>query len=164
MIITSMLSGLIALAAFLIAVQILTRLTTASPVMVYFLTALFIHLGAMAGGAWIYPGLSYWHGATIYWFGFMAYLFAFGAFYKSISLLILQQIYSAQGHRMSLDRVATDIVLPCFTNRIDVMLDGGLVRQEDDKYTLTEQGKKTAGKIAKLQKLFGIDQCGLYDH
>jgi predicted transcriptional regulator len=164
MIITSMLSGLIALAIFLIAIQILTRLTTASPVMVYFLTALFIHLGAMAGSAWIYPALSYWHAAAIYWFGFMAYLFAFGAFYKSISLLILQQIYSVQGHRMSLERVASDIVLPCFTNRIDVMQEGGLIRQENDLYVLTEKGKSTAEKIAKLHKLFGIDQCGLYDH
>lgn len=161
----SFLSGGLAVTAFLVLVQLAARLAPkAAPVAVYFGTGMAVHLGATAIAAASLPAFSYWHAAALYWFGFMAYLFVFGAIYKSISLKILRALWQAPGHALAVAEITGGVVLPSFTDRVQVLLDGGLIEATPEGYRITAQGQKIAGRIAAVHRFFGIDRCGFYDH
>lgn len=159
----SILAGLLSGLIFLAAIQVVARISSSSPVAVYFGTALVVHVLSVAGAA-LAVDIAYWQMAAVYWFAFMAYLFVFGALYKSISLLILQRVYRHAGHAMPMDEVTKGIVLTSFTGRIVVMQETGLLEEGPDGYRLSIAGQKTASKINKIQNLFCIDKCGLYEH
>lgn len=160
----SYLSGGIALTALIVCLQVALRLIRGAPVPIYFGTALAVHLLTVAVATQVWPGLTYWHGAAVYWFGFVAYLFVFGAVYKSVSLSILRELWRAPSHRVKAEAVASDIVLPTFLSRIEILRELGLVEKEADNYRISRKGIILAGRITAVQKFFGIDKSGLYDH
>jgi hypothetical protein len=106
-------------------------------------------------------GVPYWHGAALFGCGFTFALFAYSAVYKSISLGMLTAL-GHQGAGLTLRQVTAEHILPSFMTRIHLLIAAGYVTVSDGRFRVTEAGRRLAGRIAAVQKVFGITRCGLY--
>lgn len=159
----SLLAGAASFLAFFLVSLVLLRLPTRKgPVSLLALLGLAVH-GAGVGLALLTDlALTYWHGAALYWFLFNAYLFAFSAVYKSVSLRILWQLERSGPAGLPFDAISAGHVAPQFQDRIKILVEGGMARQEAGQFHISPAGKKWAARFARVQRLFGIQRGGLY--
>lgn len=133
-----------------------------APVLILAGAALLVHLGAIGIAIVDALPVAYWHGAAIYWLGVVGIVFAFGAVYKSISLRILCALVARPGRALTIDELTAEIVRPSFVGRIAILSDGGLIRAEGGRHTVTPAGRALAQRIRRVQRWAGISESGLY--
>ncbi|MBE9116872.1 hypothetical protein IQ249_13275 [Lusitaniella coriacea LEGE 07157] len=164
--IPEILSFLIGAATFFLyalTVLILLRLPLSlPPIIVHFSLALVIHIITVLTCFIVFETLPYWHGAALYWFCFNLYLFAYSAVYKSISLNILLSLARRPSQSATIEEISAIYVQPSFQERIEILQNAGYVLSKNSTFELTQKGKHLARRIAVVQRLFGIEQSGLY--
>jgi hypothetical protein len=124
--------------------------------------ALLIHAVATAAGVFAFEALPYWYGASLYGFCFIFYLFGFSAVYKSVSLRILTELARQPDWGISLREVADAHVRPSFAGRAALLVAAGYAEEVGGRFRLTEYGRKMAGRLAVVQRVFGVARSGLY--
>lgn len=163
MILTSYVFGLIAFVIYATLVPVLLRLPLKiGPIVTNVLSAVTVHIVATITSIFLVNGMPYWQGAALYWFGFMAYMYFFGAFYKSVSLMILRDLSSRPDHSASLAEIYESCVKSDFVRRVHILVESGQVERQHDGFIITPAGRKTANRIRAVQRLFGIEFSGLY--
>lgn len=161
--IASALLGVAALAVHVLATSLLLHLTLPlAPVSRHMASAFVVHAAATALGLAAIEGFGYWQSAAIFWFGVMAYLYVFSAFYKSISLAILEYLTARPGRSATMAEIFDRCVRPSFDGRTGILVEGGLADRRDDRFEITERGRQTANRIFAVQRLMGIERFGLY--
>lgn len=163
----SLLLGAAALLCHALAVPVVLRAAPrAAPVMVHVGSAAIVHLLQILAGILLSQSLgvqlSYWHGAAVFGAGVVGYLFLFSAVYKSISLRMLALLVRGQAGPVSVDALTDAIVRPEFGQRVDILVEGGLVEKSDDGFCVTSVGRVMAGRLTGLQHALGVAQSGLY--
>lgn len=98
---------------------------------------------------------------SILLFGFSCYFFVFGAVYKSLSLRFLLLVF-AQNGSISVTALNDLITQKTFSDRVQLLCRMGLVLKENEKYKLSDAGKRQLRRIKKIRKLFRIQTIGLY--
>ena len=153
--ILSFLVGFISFTIYAFTVLILLRMTlSVSPVIIQFVYALMVHIIAILGSSLILKGLPYWHGAALFWFCFNIYLFIYSAVYKSISLKILSTLSRCSSKSETVLQITNLYILPSFVERINILTQANYAVQNNEQFTITNQGKKMATRIITIQKLF----------
>ena len=133
-----------------------------SPMLIHFISAIFVHLSLLVPYALGYVDGSYWHMASFFWSGIMAYLFRFSAVYKSISLRLLSRLLRSSGGYMLTDSLYQDVILRSFNDRIKVLSALGYVVQSQERFVVTSSGRLIAFRIESLRAIFSMRQTGIY--
>jgi hypothetical protein len=155
--------GLASITAHAVLVPVLLRLfAQRSPMVVHLGSAAGLHVAATVGAAVTMPDFNYWPEAAVHWFGFMLYLYGYQAINKSISLRILRGLVLERSQQLTQVEILHRFVYPQFIDRINILVTTGQVREHNGLYEVTAGGTNIAGKICRLQRLFGITTCGLY--
>lgn len=155
--------GLFGLVVFFLLNLLVLRLPgPIAPVNRQTLLALLVHVVTMAVAISLIPNMTYWHGAALYWMGFNCNLYAFSAVYKSISLRTLDKLAHAPDQSLVLKRLAEDHVRPSFADRATLLVRSGLAQEQEELFAITAKGQQLADRISLVQRLFGIQTCGLY--
>ena len=90
-----------------------------------------------------------------------AFLMAFGALYKSISLRILLDLLDRPGHAGLYSAIlARYVAAESFENRLTVMQENGFAVPTPAGYALTDKGRRLAGLVGVLHRLFAIERSG----
>jgi len=134
-----------------------------SPTIVLAIAAVLSHVTSIILGAMTVPQFQYWNAASIFSFGVMSYVFAFGAVYKSVSLEILLDIAERPGRESSLVEVVEHRIPDVFLGRTKILVESGLAEYIGPTFAPTAAGRKLAGRITRLRRLFAIGDTGLYD-
>jgi hypothetical protein len=124
--------------------------------------AVMVHAVTTLAAVCFLHALPYWHGAALYWSGFIFALFGYSAVYKSVSLGILAKLAGQPDRSLSLDDISVRYVLPGFLGRVRILVEAGLVVQSEDRFQLTDAGRRLARRVAAVQRLFGVARSGLY--
>lgn len=115
-------------------------------------------LGAVAGAQ--YTRVDFWPFSASYAFLVMMHVLAFGAVHKSVSLRLLTDLAGrAQPVPLS---AAEAYVENLFAERGRILVLAGLAETQGDTYAISTSGKQMARRLIALQRLFGIEQPGLY--
>ena len=89
--------------------------------------------------------------------------FAFSAVYKSVSLQMLTTLYTQASHRVDKSVLVEKIARPAVNERIELLVEMRLASKSPDLcYTITDKGLATVKRLHKIQRLFGLRNCGLY--
>ena len=160
--------GIVGVVAFVVlapVMQWLARLAAPSipPVMILAITAIISHLASVVLGIAYVTQLQYWNAASVFSFGVMSYVFAFGAVYKSVSLEILLNVAERPARLVPLSDIVERQVPGIFRGRTKILVDSGLAERTGSSFLATAAGRKLAGRIARLRRLFAIGDTGLYD-
>lgn len=107
-------------------------------------------------------GRPFWIAVSVLYGGAVVFLFLFSAVYKSISLEVLCALNDARQHGLAIAVIAQKFVLPRFVERVELLIDHGLVLSTKDGYSLTERGQRAARQLRAVQRFAGIKQSGLY--
>jgi predicted transcriptional regulator len=163
----SLVAGLLFAVTHAITVSICLRfIRRLAPVLVHLLCA--VVLGAALPAilsivaARFQVAIPFWPAASIFYGGVIAWLYAFSAVYKSISLGILQALHAAPERRVTIDSVALNFALPRFAERIDLLVEGGLVTRTESGYAITPQGLKAVHRLQLIQRIFAVSGKGFY--
>jgi hypothetical protein len=160
--------GIIGVAAFALMAPVMQWLTrraasSVSPVIVLAIAAILSHLASVVLGIAYVPEFKYWNAASIFSFGVMSYIFAFGAVYKSVSLEILLEVTELPAREAPLSDIVERQVPGIFRGRTNILVDSGLAERTGSGFVATAAGRKLAGRIARLRRVFAIGDTGLYD-
>ena len=164
---TSFAIGVAGLLLFVVVAPLLCVLLRASrskvsPMLVLVGATLLAHVVTIVVGLlWARP-FQYWHATSTFGFGAMLYVFAFGAAYKSVSLQILLAL-TRKRRGMAVSSIVQEQLVPIFRERIEVLVDSGMVRREGFLFLPTDTGRALSTRIGQLRRLFAIGDSGLYD-
>lgn len=161
-------AGLIAAILFAVLARVLQRMARAfawsvAPVILLAISAVVSHGFGIVLGILTVPQFQYWDAASIFAFCVMGYVFAFGAVYKSVSLDILLGLAGRLGRTAPVSEIVEGQVPRLFQGRAQILVDGGMVEQTGERFTVTAAGQTMAGRIGWLRRIFGIGDTGLYD-
>ena len=160
---SSILVGLIAAVVHGLDMLALLRLAPrTAPMKLHAASGFGCHIAGSVVGAALVSDFNYWTAAAVYWFCFMSYLYVYSAFYKSISLKILRNTVARPDRTITLAEIYRIYVHPGFTQRVDILVAGGMAEAQGAAFVPTAAGQATAGRIRRLQRLFGIERFGLY--
>lgn len=163
MIITSYYVGIILFCLHAILVLIWLRILSLEPVVIHILDAILIHVAGFIIAGMLYPGLPYWQGAALYVFCSLAYLYGYSAFYTSVSLSILNELWMAPAHRLDTDVIFERFIKKSFSERVEMLVQSGQAERTTSGCQITPQGHKSASLIRAVQRrLFGIENSGIY--
>lgn len=160
--------GAIGVVAFVIlapAMQLIARRAAwpMPPVIILAFAAALSHvISALLGGMTV-SQFQYWNAASIFSFGVMSYVFAFGAVYKSVSLEILLALAKQPGHETSLSEIVEHQIPDIFRGRTGILVEAGLAENIGSTFEATAAGRKLAGRITRLRRIYAIGDTGLYD-
>jgi hypothetical protein len=166
--VSSFLYGLAGVAMFVVVAPLMQGLARrgawrVSPVVVLAIAAILAHLASIwVGLAQVRP-FQYWNAAAIFGFGVMTYVFAFGAVYKSVSLRLLLDLTERPGNAMKLSAIVGDRIPEIVRERIDVLIDSGLVARDDGMFVTTSAGHQIATRLRLARRMLAIGSTGLYD-
>ena len=105
--------------------------------------------------------VNFWVVSIVFWFPTLAFLMGFGAVYKSISLRILLDLLLRPGHAEAYSAIlARYVAAESFESRLDVMLKNDFAVLTSAGYSLTDKGRRLAGMVSTLQRLFAIQRSG----
>ena len=91
----------------------------------------------------------------------ICFLMVFGAVYKSISLRILAELCMRPGRRDDYQAILGRYVhSESFKGRVRILIADGLATDDGDGLMLTRKGRRIAGAVAALQRLFRIERSG----
>jgi len=122
------------------------------------------HLFSTALFFYAVPGFLYWYSLSIFAIAWFAFFLFSTAIYVSISALILRTIDEQPDQSMKIDDIYNECIKKPFQFRTSFFIQTGLIELCDDKYQVTDKGKKAAEKILSLREFLGMqDGCGLYD-
>ena len=159
----SFVTGLIGFALFFLLAITILRLDIARPAPVLQLCACagiafpLAVAGAVIAGARVH----FWEAGAVYAFPFMGFMFFFSAFYKSLSIRMIHDLRLRDGHSAPSAQLFDDYIRgESFPRRIELMVAGGMVERTPDGLVLTEAGRRNAGRLVGLQRLFGIESSG----
>lgn len=107
-------------------------------------------------------GAYYWQSAAIFAFGVMMYVFIFSAAYKSISLRAVVLLAESKDVSVTTTEIMDKLVVKSFHDRIDVLLNSGLVARDNVGYSITGRGWLVVNRIVGLRNFFGARSNGLY--
>ena len=160
---SSGLAGLVAAALHGLGLLVLLRLwPRLAPTKLHVFSAFGWHGIGTVAGLVLVPGFNYWTAAAVYWFCFMGLLYVYSAFSKAISLKVLRNLVFRGDCRISPTEIYRLYIEPSFIQRVGILVTGGLVLQQGQSFEVSAAGRDTAGRIRRLQRLFGIDHFGLY--
>lgn len=165
---SSLLIGLLAVGLFVMIsapMQALGQrlLPSTSPVAFLAAAAVIAHLTTSLLAASMVPSFQYWAATSVFCFGGMVYVQVFGAVLKSVSLGILLDLTRRPGGRIDLDEILLQRLPQIFAERCDILITTGMVAREQDEFIPTDAGRKLAGRISQLRRLFGIGDSSLYN-
>ncbi len=151
---------------FIVVVLALRWVRGVAPVIIHFGTTLILSVALVVFLALlsakldailpIWPSLSILAGASV------GCLYAFSAVYKSISLSILTALAAAPDGRLARARIASDVVLPRFLERVQLLIADGYVIRGARGYEITLKGRTAVRRLRAVQHLFGVSGSGLY--
>lgn len=105
---------------------------------------------------------AFWIALSVLAFCTSFYLFVFGAIYKSLTLRMLCASQSLNGS-MTIEQLENIVTLPTFTTRISLLQEMGKVAVENERYSLTQKGKKTAHFFNVIRRIFRVDTKAIYE-
>ena len=160
--------GLLAVVLFVVIsapMQLLAQRLSPStpPVVILALAAVIAHLTTTLVAAIMLPAFEYWAATSMFCFGTIVYVQGFGAVLKSISLRILLDLTRRPGGKIDLEEISMQQIPHIFAERCDILIEMDMVSREQDQFVPTVAGRKLAERIARLRRLFGIGDSGLYN-
>lgn len=161
-----MMTGAIVAAAggffgYLMLVLVALRTFNAAPAVIAIISAFAAYLAMVAVVAVTYPPFRFWPSSVTYWFLVICFLMVFGAIYKSISLRILAELVVCPGRQEIYEIILGRYVKSeSFRDRVQILVVDGLANKKDGKLMLTPKGRRIAGAVVMLQRLFRIERSG----
>lgn len=160
-------SILCAFAASLIAcalISILLRvLKNIAPVLIFIFGIGTAEVVAIGIGLYATQTFYFWPATAVVSFMGICNFFVFSSVYKSLSLTMLSYLKNAPDSTVSSANLTENIVEPSIYERMDLLVDMGLVqKQANETYVVTQKGEKTLRQITSLQTAFDIKTSGLY--
>ena len=147
---------------FVSVIAVLHLRSGSSPILLHLTSAVVWHvLQILLLISWN-VGIYYWQSASIFAFGVMMYVFIFSAAYKSISLRAVVLLADSESASVTVSEIMDRLVVKSFHDRIDVLLNAGLVTKAHKGFSITGQGRRTANRIIALRNFFGARSNGLY--
>jgi len=145
--------------------QVLARrvMPSVSPVLILAAAFFVSHVASTMLGLRLMQSFQYWTAASVFCFGAMVYVQVFGAVLKSISLHILLDLARRPGGAIQLDEIFGHQIPQIFSERCELLIEGGMVVREHDRFVPTAAGQKLAVKVALVRRLFGVSSSGLYN-
>lgn len=158
-------SGLLAFIFYVIAFLILMRFRGGlSWLHLEFLVGLGTHVLSSIVFFYMIPGFLYWYALGVFSVAWVAFFVFSTAIYVSISALILRTIDEQPNRSKSIDDIYNECIKKPFQFRASFFIQTGLIELCDDKYQVTDKGRKAAEKILSLREFLGMQEgCGLYD-
>ena len=158
-----MILGLLSASVYCVVVLVALRTwRRRAPVTIHLVCALLVHILTTLSLLDTQREWSYWQMASVYWFSFMLYLYCYSAFYKSLSLRILTFIAESESQSRTTPEILDRIILRSFSDRTDILADGGLVTRSGHSYSVTEKGKRMAMLLRRLRRYLNITEGGFY--
>lgn len=151
---------LLAHAATVIAVRRLGR--PLAPIVLHAVSAVGWHMVQIAWLASFGALSCYYHAAALFGLGVMGYVFAFSAVYKSVSLRVLVFLANRGMQAAKIAEVDEHVVMKSFRQRVELLLDSGLITRHEGKYLLTPAGMRALRMPAMLRSFLGTSAAGLY--
>ena len=147
---------------YLAAVAVALRLPWAlSPARAVIGIALLVYAAAGGAAAVFGRNVNFWNMSIVFWFTTLLFLMAFGALYKSISLRILLDLLDRPGHAGLYSAIlARYVAAESFESRLTVMQENGFAILTPAGYVLTDRGRRLAGLVGSLHRLFAIERSG----
>jgi hypothetical protein len=160
----SILVGLIIGSCCVVVVAIMLRiLPRVAPVKLFIFCILFSEVMLILTGLIFFDHFYLWHASAMNGLIGITNFFVFGAVYKSVSLEMLNLIFSQPHHQASKDFLVDAIGRPCVRGRMELLVEMGWVTKDDEgNYQLSITGSKKVNQLSSVQKFFGIRQSGLY--
>jgi len=146
---------------YLALVLVALRLSNAAPAVIVIASAFAAYLGMTVAVAAVSPPFLFWPTSAVYWFLSICFLMVFGAVYKSISLRILAELCMRPGRRDDYQAIlGRSVHSERFKGRVRILIADGLATDDGDGLMLTRKGRRIAGAVAALQRLFRIERSG----
>jgi hypothetical protein len=147
---------------YLAAVAIVLRLPWAfSPARAVIGVALLAYAAVLAAAAVFGRNANFWTVSIVFWFATLLFLMAFGALYKSVSLRILLDLLDRPGHTGLYSAIlGRYVAAESFESRLAVMQENGFAVRTPAGYALTDKGRRLAGLVGALHRLFAIKRSG----
>jgi hypothetical protein len=163
MLMSTLVGFIIGLCCVLLTVVMLRILPRAAPVKVFICCILFSEIAVVLIGS-IYFNIFYlWYASAMIGLIGITNFFIFGAVYKSVSLEMLNLLFSQSNHKASEDFLVKVIGRPCVRGRMELLVEMGWVNKNDSgDYQLSIAGSKKIHQLRVVQKIFCIHQSGLY--
>lgn len=146
---------------FVVALIALRILNAAPPAVVVILSAFVAYLGMVVAVAMTFPPFLFWPSSVAYWFLALCFLMVFGAIYKSISLRILADLSIRPDRQDDYQAILSRYVhRESFQGRVRILIADGMAYDGGSGLELTRKGRRIAGMVASLQRLFKIERSG----
>jgi hypothetical protein len=145
--------------------QILARrmMPSVSPVLILAAGLGVSHITTTLLGLRLTESFQYWTAASVLFFGAMVYIQVFGAVLKSISLRILLDLVGRPHRAIELEEISRRQVPLIFSERCELLIAGGMVACEHNKFVPTAAGRKLAARVTLIRRWFAIGDSGLYN-
>lgn len=149
-------------AGYLALVLIALRIARAAPPAVVVILSAFAAYPAMVVAVvTVSPPFLFWPSSAVYWFLAICFLMVFGAIYKSISLRILAELAIRPGRQDDYQAILGRYVhRESFQGRVRILVADGMATDDGNGLVLTQKGRRVAGAVAALQRLFRIERSG----
>jgi len=156
----ALLAGVTTTLIHLFVVCLLLRITRQRFLLIVMMVAFFIAMLI----TWLFFGglISVWHYLAFAIAGFVLVLFLYGAVAKSLSLTMLTQFPDKPDGKMSHAELDSEITLPAFASRVDLLVEKGWVLKKNDIYKISELGRQKAALITSIRRWFHVENSGLY--
>jgi hypothetical protein len=159
---SAMLAAVGGFAGYLVLVLLALRIAAATPPAVVVIFAAFAaYMGMAVMVTVVSPPFLFWATSAVYWFLAICFLMVFGAVYKSISLRILAELSMRPGGSDDYQAILGRYVhRESFQGRVRILIADGMATDSGSGLVLTPKGRRIAGPVAALQRLFRIERSG----
>jgi hypothetical protein len=159
--IAALFAAVLATAVYLPAVGTLLRATGQKHALPIFAGIAVLLFGAVLAMAC--RTVSFWHFVAFFGAGVSLVVFLYGAVLKSLSLDILIELSRAEAGRLSLDEITQNAVQPAYNSRAQLLVDWGAAeRDAAGNFSVSPQGRRTAGRINTARHFLRLKSPGLY--
>jgi hypothetical protein len=118
-------------------------------------------LGATSGFLLIH-NFSIWYALSLFGFCWYCFFFVSGIFYVSVSVGLIHYLNRQPSKSALVEELYKECVEKPFFNRVEFMVQTGMVNQSPQGYLISKNGISTVKRILSLQKLLKLESRGYY--
>ena len=113
-------------------------------------------IGFLAAGR----AVNIWTYSVSYGFFVLCFLMVFGAIHKSISLRLLDDLLARPDRSDTYDALVARVIDGSYRERLEIIQDKEFAARYDDRFVLTARGRRIAGSLRVVQRVYGIARSG----